>query len=363
VGAGFSRPDGYVGAGFSRPDGYVGAGFSRPDGYVGAGLSRPDAAPALLSETGIDDPRVRPFSPQYPLWSDGARKSRLVLLPEGARIDATDVDAWEFPDGTRFWKHFEFGGRTVETRMLWKVKGDWVFATYVWNEDRRDAVLAPPEGIPGIVEVAAGPGLPERLGGVPKRHSIPSIEECRACHVTDRPEVLGFTALQLSADRDALAPNAETPAAGAVTTRTLVDEDLLWPRRPELAANPPRIQAADPKTRAVLGMLSANCGNCHNERSSIANLGLLLRQPAYGTPAQVEASIARLLQRTGKWRVPGAATAEASVFVAPGEPQRSGILVRMKSRRPSTQMPPLGTVVPDHAAIDLVASWIRDLSS
>src|SRR5690606_5040334 len=102
--------------------------------------------------------------------------------------------------------------------------------------------------------------------------------------------------------------------------------------------------------RAVLGMLSANCGNCHNAQSSIANLGLLLRQPAYGSEAQVDESIARLLKRTGKWRVP-TETPETSVLVAPGEPQRSGILVRMRSRRPATQMPPLGTVVPDHATI------------
>ena len=54
-------------------------------------------APQLLSETGLYagegtarvDPRNRPFSPQYPLWSDGAGKRRWIRLPEGAAIDAT----------------------------------------------------------------------------------------------------------------------------------------------------------------------------------------------------------------------------------------------------------------------------------
>src|SRR5688572_19859367 len=71
--------------------------------------------PRLLSDTGLYlrqsgtlavDPRNRPFSPQYPLWSDGAAKSRWVQLPAGATIDARDLDRWTLPAGTRFWKEF-----------------------------------------------------------------------------------------------------------------------------------------------------------------------------------------------------------------------------------------------------------------
>jgi hypothetical protein len=29
-------------------------------------------------------------------------------------------------------------------------------ASYVWNEDGTDAVLAPPDGIPGLVEIVPG---------------------------------------------------------------------------------------------------------------------------------------------------------------------------------------------------------------
>jgi len=35
--------------------------------------------------------------------------------------------------------------------------------------------------------------------------------------------------------------------------------------------------------------------------------------------------------------------------------------VRMRSRRPSSQMPPLGTTVADRDAIELVSAWIDDL--
>ena len=52
-----------------------------------------------------------------------------------------------FRTGTKFWKEFAWGGRKVETRMIWKVREDeWVFATYAWNEDQTDAVLVPESG-------------------------------------------------------------------------------------------------------------------------------------------------------------------------------------------------------------------------
>ena len=78
--------------------------------------------------------------------------------------------------------------------------------------------------------------------------------------------VLGFNALQLSDDRDPLAPHAEPLAPDAVTMRALVKTDRLHPPRPELAADPPRIRERDPASRAALGYLSANCGGCHNDR-------------------------------------------------------------------------------------------------
>ena len=95
---------------------------------------RPPAPPAA-SETGLYaadgtiDPRNLPFAPQYPLWTDGAAKARWIRLPEARAIDVTDVDAWRFPAGTMLWKEFAFGGRKVETRMLWQPEPDaWVFA-------------------------------------------------------------------------------------------------------------------------------------------------------------------------------------------------------------------------------------------
>jgi len=332
----------------------------------------PAAPPRLLSETGlyagkgtdVIDARNRPFSPQYPLWSDGAAKSRWVRLPEGATIDARSIDRWDFPAATRFWKEFRFGGRKVETRFLRKNgDGSWTFASYAWNEAQTDAILAPEDGLPNVAEIAPG-----------KMHSIPAVTECRACHDSDGPvsgfsrtRILGFSALQLSTDRDPAAPHAEPLADDMITLRTLVDEDRLEPARPELVATPPRIQAPDARTRSVLGYLSTNCGSCHNEESSIANLGLLLKGQGVGAGRLRQGfgaqGFSRLVgQATSKWEIPHAPEG-ASQYVSPGAPDLSAILVRMKSRRPSTQMPPLGTVLHDKEAVGLVTEWIESLTT
>lgn len=320
-------------------------------------VSTADSAPPRLSETGLFlagttavDPRNRPFAPQYPLWTDGARKSRWVRLPDGATIDAGDADRWVFPVGTRFWKEFAFGDRRVETRMIWRSsERTWSYATYVWNDAQTDAVLAPADGVESSAEVAPG-----------KRHVIPSVEDCRTCHENTGTPVLGFTALQLSDDRDPLAPHADAPAADGLTVSVLVNERLLAPVADDLARRSPRIPG-DPTTRAALGYLTANCGHCHNEQSSVATVRMPLRLPAFASPADVTRAIDALLARTSQWDPPHAVAGSTRV-VAAGAAESSALFQRMRSRRPSAQMPPLGTMLADGDALDLLSRWIEGLT-
>ena len=113
-----------------------------------------------------------PFSPQYPLWSDGATKRRWLHIPPGKFIDASRPDAWEFPAGTKLWKEFSHG-RRVETRLVERLgDGTWRFAAYVWNEAGTDATLAPEAGIPALPVAGAPRG----------RYAVPAEPDCRACH-------------------------------------------------------------------------------------------------------------------------------------------------------------------------------------
>jgi hypothetical protein len=327
------------------------------DATLGAAPAPPER-PRLLSATGLYadpatltvDPRHQAFTPQYPLWTDGAAKRRWVSLPAGAVIDTRRVDRWDFPVGTKFWKEFSFGGRKVETRMLWKTApGHWEFAAYAWNAAQTDAALVPDDGIADAAEVAPG-----------KFHSIPGLADCRNCHDAARTEVLGFTALNLSTDRDPLAPHAEALEPGMATLATLDAQHRFSPARPEWVAAPPRVAARDPKTRAALGYLSTNCGTCHNRESTIASLGLDLQYRVAGDERTcLPGGLATTVGQPGHWVVPTAPEG-TSRLIEPGRPELSAVIYRARSRRPASQMPPLGSVVADREAIALLTAWVQE---
>jgi hypothetical protein len=288
---------------------------------------------------------VLSFSPQYPLWSDGAEKRRWIRLPPGARIDARDPDRWVFPVGTRLWKEFRLG-RRLETRMLERTRGGWRFATYVWTEDGTDAVLAPPEGMRD--------GVPLAEGG---RWAIPGTADCRACHEGQPNPVLGFTALQLSSDRDPGAPHAGT-ASAEVHLDDLVARGLLRSLPSALADTPPRIATSSAEERAALGYLHANCGICHNRHGPLAGVGLDLLQNVGEGARSVERTRASALAVPALRPVGG-----AEVRVDPGKPEHSVLFRRMSARDPLDQMPPLGTEKPDREALALVERWIHSLTT
>jgi mono/diheme cytochrome c family protein len=249
------------------------------------------AFPERLADTGLDEARALAFTPQYPLWSDGTAKRRWLALPPGASIDAARADAWQFPAGTRAWKEFSYGGRRIETRFIERTAaGAWSFAAYVWNAEGTEARLAPAEG--ATLPVADAPG---------GRYAVPSRTDCLACHEGAPVPILGFSALQLA---------AELPRFSTVLKN--------------LPAEAPRVSAASPEVRAALGYLHANCGHCHNAAGPLANLGLVLAQPAGGE--------------------------------SPADPAR--LLARIQNRNPLLRMPPLGVRQSHEEGAALVARWI-----
>jgi mono/diheme cytochrome c family protein len=329
-------------------------GFAAATTLAAAGVSAWEA-PATLRDTGLYsdwsaktvDRRNLPFTPQYPLWSDGAAKARWIQIPAGRFIDASDADSWEFPVGTKLWKEFRIGGRRVETRYIESTPEGWQFAVYLWSDDESEAPLAPERGTRVRAEVA--PGV---------RHVIPSRYDCRACHEGRPVPVLGFTALQLSPDRDPNAPHAERKGRDHVDLRDLVDRGLVRGLAPYLLHNPPRIPARTATERAALGYLYGNCAMCHNGRGSLASLGFSLDSPAARRTGDADALLTAV-SRASHFTVPGAAGGR-SERVRPGAPEASAVAVRMGSRRAALQMPPLGTQLVDEEAMRLVGRWIAE---
>ena len=202
--------------------------------------------PQWLSETGYGALEMQSFTPRYPLWSDGAAKRRWILLPAGASIDTSKIDAWNFPPGTKLWKEFAFDG-PIETRLIERLgDGSWRFATYIWLADGRDAELAHEAGLRTYPVSSAPNG----------RYTILSRNDCLACHEGPAVPVLGYSAVQLEA----------------------------------------------PPLPPALGYLHANCGHCHNPTGAVAGVDLVLAQSAADPRASADATRASLFGRASRFR-------------------------------------------------------------
>jgi hypothetical protein len=313
----------------------------------GAAAGERAPLPARLADTGLYLPgtqTVRPehlsFAPQYPLWSDGSAKRRWIALPPGSSIDASKPDAWEFPPGTRLWKEFSMG-RRVETRYIERSDdGSWRFATYIWNEAGSEALLAAEDG--AVIKLDTN-----------GKYVVPARADCVACHEGAAAPVLGFAALQLSPDRDPLAPHSQQ---SATDLQSLVANGMLRNLPQRLLDSPPRIGARSATERAALGYLHGNCGHCHNAAGALIGLELVLAQQVDDSNASAERAIASLLGHASRFRPHGQATTQR--VAADGS--ASVLTLRMRSTNPLTQMPPLGVAVPDAKGIALVERWIRE---
>jgi hypothetical protein len=309
------------------------------------------SAPQRLHDTGlftggsVNDigAGILAFSPQYPLWSDGAKKRRWIALPPGTFIDAARADAWEFPRGTKLWKEFSAGERRVETRFIERLQdGSWRYATYVWNDAGTNAVLAAKDG--AVLKAAD------------RSYTIPGEVDCRACHEGAAAPVLGFGALQLSSDRDPLAPHAESEHM--IDLRALVSRGWIRNLSPRLLEKPPRIAASSPVERAALGYLHGNCGHCHgkpDQAGASVPVGVLLAQSVV-EPESAAAVRRSLVGAPSRFRP--ARSEQPARIVTPGASHASVLALRMRSRDPNVQMPPLGTDLPDLEALALIERWI-----
>jgi hypothetical protein len=304
------------------------------------GGARADA-PASLRETGLYGagmqvrPDNLPFAPQYQLWSDGADKRRWIHLPPGTAIAASGAE-WSFPVGTRLWKQFSVGGRRIETRVIERDASGWRFSAFAWNAAGTEATLVP----------AAGAEVPSPRGA----YKIPGEIDCRACHEGRATPVLGFSLLQLSPDRD---PGAPRPTSGGEDLRTLAARGLLRGLPAPVLDQPPRVTAPTPTARAALGYLHANCGHCHNQGGPLAGLEMTL-DPTEGLAALLGSTVGR----PSRYLPPG--TTGDPLRIAPGRPDLSVVVARMRSRDPLVRMPPLGTSAIDEDGLALIERWIRE---
>ena len=282
--------------------------------------------------TNRDDwtPSVSLFEPAHALWTNGSEKQRFVSLPVGATVDTSQAD-WVFPVGVIFFKTFSYraldeDSLPIETRALRKTAEGWEYAVYLWDDEGADAALLD-GSIPVKVAVSHQ--------GDQFEHEVPSTLQCRMCHESQEPRVIGFDELRLNA-----------PLSGDTATQLaeLAEAGILS----ELPPAPDEIVHEDELTESVLGYFQGNCVHCHNGSFGAASAFDLDHSVALENIIGVE---------TPSELVGG-------IRVTPGLPDESGLFLAVSRNSEVTTaqpMPPIGVQRVDEVAVDMIRRWILAL--
>lgn len=146
---------------------------------------------------------VLPYELISSLFTDYAKKSRFVWMPEGASASYdTDHTILNFPDGAVTIKNFYYDNvlpedvtRIIETRIMYKKDGAWEFAEYVWNNEQTEAYYDMSGSFTDIE------WLDEEGEQRSAEYRIPSDQQCFTCHKIDEsPSLIGPKPQNLNKD-------------------------------------------------------------------------------------------------------------------------------------------------------------------
>jgi mono/diheme cytochrome c family protein len=173
------------------------------------------------------------YAPTYVLFSDNAKKERLVHVPKGTSITLDPkTNHFVIPPNTRFYKTFfkvvveadgHVGYRKIETRLIVS-RQPWdqsLFGSYAWDDTETSATLM-------LDPYRSGDPFADRLFTyetsevvhTTRHYAIPAKHRCIQCHQGAEGQnfVLGFTPLQI---------NRRSPGAGGLLANASVSKDEL----------------------------------------------------------------------------------------------------------------------------------------
>ncbi|MBK9287607.1 MAG: hypothetical protein IPN38_07955 [Flavobacteriales bacterium] len=292
---------------------------------------------------------VLPYEPITPLFSDYAHKKRFVWMPPGTHATyASDSTVLEFPEGAVLIKNFYYDHvqpantrQLMETRMLIRKNGVWVFADYIWNAEQTEATYS----LSGSTVPVIFATEQDEFRCVTYR--IPTQSECHTCHklydvdipIGPKPQSLNSVIQYADGPMNQLAKweSVGYLAPGyPLNINTVVD----WTDD---------TQDLEQRVRAYLDM---NCAHCHatgrhcdyrpmrfawNETTDPVNLGVCMAPEDPIDPSQTH-------------------------IVAAGNAGRSMMVYRMNSVDEAVRMPLMGRTVVHDEAVELISTWINSLN-
>ncbi len=322
--------------------GQSGAGSQIVKMQASGGDLQPGTMAARLSATGcvsaanpqLPATAMVPYSVASPLWSDSAEKDRYFALPDNTKINLTSEGDFLFPVGSVLMKHFKLNDRFVETRLFARGELGWQGFSYEWRDDQTDALLL-------------NDGKEKLIEGV--QWQYPSPGQCLTCHTQVANFSLGLETLQLNNPMLYTASGINAHQLDTLTHINLFSSAITPTQKAQTLFSFDDTNAT--LAQRARSYLHSNCSNCHSPNGT--------------TPVNLDLRYSTTLAATQTCNVQPAAgdlSISNARIIAPGEPERSVLLARMKVRDVN-QMPPLASHLVDQEAVDVIAAWIGGLAS
>lgn len=219
--------------------------------------------------------RVQLYEINSTLFTDYAKKQRLVRLPAGQKMSYNNSNLLPtFPDNTLIAKTFYYtldetnpnsANKIIETRIFLKVDNVWQVGDYVWNAAQTDATYT--------IQGSEVPVSYKNAAGVVKDiiYLIPSKQDCFTCHNnTDVTRPIGMKLRNMNFtpsftngqnQLDYLTANGYLENVNSAAVTTLPD----WTDTSNDIFN---------RGRAYIDV---NCAHCHQPGGSVTNFGLDFR--------------------------------------------------------------------------------------
>ncbi|MEM7657849.1 MAG: PQQ-dependent sugar dehydrogenase, partial [Bacteroidota bacterium] len=323
--------------------------------------------PALLSQVGAFTDLnnltpadfMVPYSMNQPFWSDGAIKSRWLIVPNNGthntaneQITFASDGSWDWPDGTVLVKHFDYPmdetnpsvTRKLETRFMIKQAGGGFYGvTYRWRDDQSDADLLSTQYIDTLnIATASGNRTVEWL--------YPSRGDCMSCHNSDVGGSLGLRAGQQNGDQ--LYPSTGV-TANQLKTLTHLNMFMNPPDTSDLSTEPViagRDDLSFTLEERARGYLESNCASCH--------FGTHVPAASFDTRVSVDLLDAGLLYG----EVSNDIGVHDSRVLVPGDAEASVLYQRILQVHEDFAMPPLAKNLMDTVGVQLIADWLNSVA-
>jgi len=260
------------------------------------------------------------------LYTDYAKKQRLVKVPAGEKMTKNTDGSINFPDGTILAKTFYYfkderdttlGKRVIETRLLIKEAEVWNIATYLWNAEQTDAELLL-EGLDTPVNWITTNGINRAT-----TYHVPDENECITCHQANSNMIPLGTSLR-NLNRNVIRNGSSFNQLVHLQSVGILDNFNINAVPQIVDYNDVSVSLTN-RTRAYLDL---NCAHCHNpnawEESAMEDLDFRYETPLNQTGILQEAD-------------------EIEELVVDGE------------------MPFIGTTLLDEEGVNLIVQYIESL--